>query len=101
MPEETVKFQEEVRKRVHRELAELGVQTGLDSLSSKWIGLNFLSIDPDTVIVDKRQVPLMRTLEKYGITTVPISFRHSYMMGGIHCSTLDTVRDSKLEDYCS
>ena len=100
-PEATLSFQENVRRKVHHELAQLGVHTGLDSLASKWIGLNFLSIDPETVVVDKRQVPLMRTLEKYGITPVPISFRHSYMMGGIHCSTLDTVRDSKLEDYSS
>ena len=100
-PQEVVDFQETVRKPVHRELAELGVKSNLDSIASPWIGMNFLSIDPSHVIIDKIQVPLMKLLEKHGITPVPISFRHSYFMGGIHCSTLDTVRDSRLEDYCS
>jgi len=98
-PEEEVRFQEEVREKVHRELAQLGIRTHLDSLSSHWIGMNILSVDPQTVIVDERQIPLIRVLEKHGITPVPIRFRHSYIMGGIHCSTLDTVRDSKLENY--
>lgn len=100
VPESTVAFHEQVRKRVSKELTAMGIQSGLDSIASNWIGMNILSVDPNTVILDKRQVPLMRLLEKYKITPVPISFRHSYYMGGIHCSTLDTVRDSKLESYC-
>ena len=33
-------------------------------------------------------------------TTIPIQMRHIYTQGGgIHCATLDTVRDSKLENY--
>lgn len=99
-PERTLKFHEEVRKKVYQELLELGVRSGLDSVSSPWIGMNVLSIDPKTVIVDKIQTPLIKFLEKNNFTVVPISFRHSYYMGGIHCSTLDTVRDSKLESYC-
>lgn len=99
VPESVVKFHKEVRMKAHHELVALGVQSTIDSIASDWIGLNILSIDPKTVVVDERQVPLMKTLEKYGITPVPISFRHSYYMGGIHCSTLDTVRDSKLESY--
>lgn len=98
-PPETLEFQENVRKRIHNQLAELNIESNLDSLSSKWIGMNVLSLDPDTVIVDKRQIGLIRVLEKHGLTPIPISFRHSYFMGGIHCSTLDTVRDSKLESY--
>jgi N-dimethylarginine dimethylaminohydrolase len=98
-PEETVSFHEKVRKPVSDELASLGIQSSIDSVASPWIGMNILSIDPETVIVDERQVPLIRTLEKHKITPVPIRFRHSYYMGGIHCSTLDTVRESKLESY--
>ena len=99
-PQRTLDIHKEVRLPVHKELEILGVKSGLGSISSPWIGMNFLSIDPKHVIVDKIQVPLMKVLKKNGITPVPISFRHSYFMGGIHCSTLDTVRDSKLEDYC-
>jgi len=98
-PKETVQFHETVRKPVSEELASLGIQSGIDSIASPWIGMNILSVDPQTVIIDERQVPLIRLLEKHGLTPVPIQFRHSYYMGGIHCSTLDTVRDSKLESY--
>ena len=100
IPDGTMKFHEDVRKKVSEELAELGIRTSIDSVSSKWIGMNVLSVDPRTVIVDERQAPLIRLLEQHQITPVPIRFRHSYYMGGIHCSTLDTVRDSELESYC-
>ena len=99
-PEKAVEFQNNVRKVVYQKLAALNIKTGLESISSDWIGMNILSVDPNTVILDERQVPMIKMLEKRGITPVPIRFRHSYFMGGIHCSTLDTVRDSKLESYC-
>lgn len=98
-PQQTLEFHEKVRKPIHRQLEEMNIQSNLDSIASPWIGMNILSIDPHTVIVDERQVALMRVLEKHKITPVPIRFRHSYFMGGIHCSTLDTVRDSELESY--
>lgn len=99
VPESTVKFHNEVRKRIHNDLKGLGVESGLDSIASDWIGMNILSVDQNTVIVDERQLPLIKILEQHNITPVPIRFRHSYYMGGIHCSTLDTVRESKLESY--
>jgi len=96
-PESTMKFHEDVRKPMHEQLRALGVESNIDAIASPWIGLNVLSVDPQTVIVDNRQTALIKVLEQHKITPVPISFRHSYYMGGIHCSTLDTVRDSKLE----
>ena len=99
IPKAELEFQEKVRKKIHKQLADLNVETNLNGLSSKWIGMNVLSIDPNTVIVDEKQTGLIKVLEKHKITPIPISFRHSYIMGGIHCSTLDTVRDSKLESY--
>lgn len=98
-PRETLEFQHTVRQRIHQELGALGVEGGLSGIGSDWIGMNILSVDPETVIVDERQAPLIKTLERHKITPVPIRFRHSYFMGGIHCSTLDTVRDSRLESY--
>jgi N-dimethylarginine dimethylaminohydrolase len=69
-------------------------------LASEWIGMNVLSLDPDTVVVDERQTALIKTLEKHKLVPVPIRFRHSHLFrGGIHCCTLDTVRDSALESY--
>jgi arginine deiminase len=98
-PEETLRFQKEVRTPVYNQLQQLGIESNINGTSSEWIGMNVLSLDQDTVVVDKRQTRLITALEKHGLTVVPISFRHSYYMGGIHCSTLDTVRDSKLESY--
>lgn len=100
-PVSTLEFHESTRKRAHRELAKLGITTDIDHLASDWIGMNFLSLDQETVIVDSRQTALIKILESYKLTTIPIPFRHAHLMkGGIHCSTLDTVRDSKLESYC-
>jgi N-dimethylarginine dimethylaminohydrolase len=99
-PPETLEFHETTRKRIHSELMQMGIETDIDHMASDWIGMNFLSLDLQTVIVDKRQTALIKTLESYKLTPVPISFRHSHLLkGGIHCSTLDTVRESKLESY--
>ena len=41
-----------------------------------------------------------KKLEEYKIKVIPIKMRHIYTQGGgIHCATLDTVRESKLEEY--
>lgn len=61
--------------------------------ASKWIALNMLSIDPQTVIVDKWQTKLIRDLESLKFTVVPLELRHSRTLGGgFHCVTLDLVR---------
>jgi glycine amidinotransferase/scyllo-inosamine-4-phosphate amidinotransferase 1 len=100
-PPETLEFHKLTRKRIHDRLAEIGIVTDVDHLASDWIGMNVLSLDQQTVVVDKRQTALIKTLESYGLTTVPIPFRHAHLLkGGIHCSTLDTVRESRLESYC-
>lgn len=69
-------------------------------LTSPFIDLNVLSVDPDTVLVNEANPDLMRTLEKNGFTTVPVRHRHRRIFGGgLHCFTLDTVRDGGAEDY--
>jgi glycine amidinotransferase/scyllo-inosamine-4-phosphate amidinotransferase 1 len=95
-------FQKSVRDPIAKQLEALGFETNLNDMSSPWVGMNFLSLDPQTVVVDERQTNLMRVLEKRGFTIVTVRMRHIYTQGGgIHCATLDTVRDSKLEDYFS
>ena len=80
----------------------LGFDTNLTEMASPWVGMNFLSIDPETVVVDERQTTLIKCLEDHGISTVPVRLRHIYTQGGgVHCATLDTVRDGGLEDYFS
>lgn len=61
--------------------------------ASQWIAMNMLSIDPDTVIVDRAQTQLITTLEQRGITVIPHTLRHSRTLGGgFHCVTLDLWR---------
>ena len=53
------------------------------------------------MFLDSAQEPLMRELDKYGINSVPVQFRHSMTLsGGIHCATLDLRRKGTLESYC-
>ena len=62
--------------------------------ASKWIGMNMLSIDPNTVIVDRAQYDLIDDLERAKFTVIPLELRHSRTLGGgFHCVTLDLVRD--------
>jgi scyllo-inosamine-4-phosphate amidinotransferase 1 len=64
--------------------------------ASKWIALNMLVVDPYTVIVDKHQLPLIKTLENHKFTVIPLELRHSRTLGGgFHCVTLDLVRQTQ------
>jgi len=61
--------------------------------ASKWIALNMLVVDPRTVICDKYQTDLIKTLEQWNFTVIPLELRHSRTLGGgFHCVTLDTWR---------
>jgi len=62
--------------------------------ASKWIAMNMLTVDPETVIVDRHQTELIKTLESYRFTVIPLELRHSRTLGGgFHCVTLDLVRE--------
>lgn len=68
--------------------------------SNDGIGRNVLMLDPQTVVVDEIQLPLIRALERRKFTVVPLSYRHGRTLGGSwHCITLDTCRDGDLVDY--
>jgi glycine amidinotransferase len=68
--------------------------------ASSWIGMNTLSIDPETVIVPEEETHLMSAMEKHGITPVPVKMRHMRTLaGGPHCVSVDLVREGKLEQY--
>lgn len=77
-------------------------ETGPGSISpcSPYIGMNILSIDPNTVIVGEDQINLTRVLEKQGFDVVHVKMRHAQTLsGGLHCTTLDLRRKGSLEDY--
>jgi len=63
--------------------------------ASKWIAMNMLVLDPETVILDSAQTQLITLLKKYGIDSIPLTLSHSRTLGGgFHCVTLDTRRKS-------
>jgi len=69
---------------------------------SPYIGMNILSVNPNTIVCDSTQEPLMKELNKHGIDSIPVRFRHAMTLsGGIHCATLDLRRKGTLEDYFS
>jgi glycine amidinotransferase len=69
-------------------------------LTSLFIDLNVLSVDPETVLVNEACPELARTLERHRFTVVPVRHRHRRLFGGgFHCFTLDTVRDGGPDDY--
>jgi len=68
--------------------------------ASPWIGMNILSLDEKTVIVEASQTNLIRQLESHHFNIIPIALRHCRTLsGGPHCVTLDTVRDDEYNDY--
>lgn len=68
--------------------------------ASSWIGMNVLSVDPQHVLVPSEEVPLMKEMEKHGVTPVPVQMRHMRTLaGGPHCVSTDLVREGKLENY--
>jgi len=61
--------------------------------ASKWIAMNMLVVDPHTVICDRNQTELIKTLKSYRFEVIPLELRHSRTLGGgFHCVTLDLER---------
>ena len=61
--------------------------------ASKWIAMNMLVLDPETVILDAAQSQLITLLKRHGIDSIPLTLSHSRTLGGgFHCVTLDTRR---------
>ena len=61
--------------------------------ASKWIAMNMLVLDPETVIVDAAQTQLINILKSKAIDSIPLTLSHSRTLGGgFHCVTLDTRR---------
>lgn len=67
---------------------------------SIWLSMNFLTLDPKTVIVEETEVYQNEQLDKLGFEVIPIPFRNAYPFGGsIHCATADVYREGSCEDY--
>jgi glycine amidinotransferase len=71
-------------------------------IASRYIDINVLSVNEDTVIVNSHYPELINILEQRGFTVAPVQHRHRRLFGGgFHCFTLDTVRAGGCEDYLS
>lgn len=61
--------------------------------ASKYIALNFLTINPYLVICDPKQTYLRHRLAEHGVESIGVDLRHSRTLGGgHHCVTLDLYR---------
>ena len=62
--------------------------------ASEWVGINLLSLDENTIIVDSRQKELIKKLNNYNIEALDCKLRHSRTLGGsFHCVTADMIRE--------
>ena len=67
---------------------------------SKYIGLNFMSVNEKLVICDENQEDLRKELDKWGIESIALPMRQARTLsGGFHCVILDTKRKGTLESY--
>lgn len=74
------------------EPVDIGFYGGFNN-ASPWVSINLLSINPNLVVMEERQVNLARELDKYGIDSMMLPMRHARTLGGcFHCVTLDLVR---------
>jgi len=74
-------------------VGETTAPAGLPWGASEWIGMNFLSVNPNLAIVDKKQTEIHKKLNAVGIDTIPLELRHDRLLaGGFHCVTLDLKR---------
>lgn len=74
--------------------------SGKRPLSSVWVGMNILMINPELAVVDCHQKALINQLQNHKVEVLPLKLRHARTLGGgFHCVTLDLKRKSKLESY--
>jgi glycine amidinotransferase len=69
-------------------------------MSSAWLSMNVLMLDPHRVVVDADETPLIALFEDWGFEVVPVKFRNVMRFGGaFHCVTADVRRKGSLQSY--
>jgi glycine amidinotransferase len=62
--------------------------------------VNILSLDENTVMVNKYAYGVRDILEKNHFTVIPVELDNSEVFGGgLHCSTLDLYREDEFISY--
>ncbi len=68
--------------------------------SERGMDINVLSLDEKKVLVSERAIGVIDILEKNNFEVIPIKLDHGEIFaGGIHCSTLDLVREDEYINY--
>ena len=87
-----------VRVNIGAQAAKLAVRTANNKTfefpyASKWIGMNILSLDPETVVVDPFYKKLIALLQDNNYNVVEAPLTHARTIGGgWHCVTCDLER---------
>ncbi|CAH1789411.1 unnamed protein product [Owenia fusiformis] len=69
-------------------------------MSSKWLSMNVLMLDPKRVIVQSTETSIRKLFESLGIECIPVNILHANSLGGgFHCWTCDIRRNGELESY--
>lgn len=69
-------------------------------MSSAWLSMNVLMLDPKTVVVESHETPILDMLDSWGFNVVPVNFQNVIRFGGaFHCVTCDVRRTGALESY--
>lgn len=69
-------------------------------MSSKWLSMNVLMLDPKRVLVEKEETTTIAMFESLGIECIRVPLRYANSLGGgFHCWTCDVRRKGKLESY--
>ncbi|SDN05298.1 glycine amidinotransferase [Ensifer sp. YR511] len=69
-------------------------------MSSAWLTMNVFMLNPNTVVVEAEEWPLVRLFEEWGFDVVRVPFRNVMRFGGcFHCVTADTRREGSLQAY--
>jgi N-dimethylarginine dimethylaminohydrolase/glycosyltransferase involved in cell wall biosynthesis len=67
---------------------------------SPWLSLNLLSLDPRTVCVEASETAQMEQLYRLGFEVIPVPFWDvAPFGGGLHCATVDVLREGSCQDY--
>ena len=68
--------------------------------SSRGMDINVLSIDENTVLVNKNAKSVIKCLEAEHFNVIEVQLDYGELFaGGMHCSTLDLVRDDEYIRY--
>ena len=80
----------------------------VDTYLKEWVGfmeesifeVNMLSVDENTILSFNKQKEVHNKLKSVGIEPIYTRFRHRHFWdAGLHCLTLDTVREGGCESY--